>query len=145
MIDLKTINENLAKAKEDVAFWERARTVFLDPRINPSLQYNSLNLPMPFPVAPLHRPYGELKRKIEMVLPDTGEAGMTTGELVQLLVGQGYVFLAKVPSIAANEALRSLSEEGNAVNVGMRGISKLWTRGKRKDQETTVVEQEGAR
>ncbi len=139
MIDLKTIDENLAKAKEDVAFWEKARVVFLDPRITQAQQSLPLqSLPVPFPIPPAPRPYGEVKRRVLAVLPERDQPGLSTAELADRLTREGFVFVAKVPSIAVNEALRSLLEEGKAVNAGMRGISKLWTKGYQEDRKETT-------
>ena len=134
MIDLTTIDERLAKAKEDVAFWERARSIFIDPRIS-LVELDRERLPVAQPLSPAtpHRPYGELKRKVLEVLPPYGSVGTTTNEIVSGMQRGGYVFASRVPAIAVNEALVSLGDE--AFMAGRRGISKLWTLGELKTQD----------
>lgn len=131
MINLKAIDEHIAKAKEDLAFWERARSIFIDPRMaqldQPS--YQDIISLSPLPIMSINpvRPYGELKRKVYEHLPSFGAAGIMVVDIVRQMQEQGYVFAAKVPAIAVNEALVSLGD--SAYLAGRRGISKLWTKG----------------
>lgn len=149
MIDLKTIDENLAKAKADVTFWENVRTVFLDPRIA------GVSGMQPRPAAPQApsypitserlfrdnggRTYGELRRRVLEQLPAYGANGITVNEIVDALLKAGYVFLAKDPSIAVNEALRGMESSKQCVIAGKRGLANLWTRAALEVQEPAVA------
>lgn len=130
MIDLKQIDEYLAKAKEDVAFWERARAVFLDPRIAQVSVSEPLDtLPEPIPVSAMPRPYGELKRKVFEALPPWGSGNaLTTSAIVAKLMAQGYVFVSKTPAIAVNEALVTLEADGDAFMATKVGNARYWTK-----------------
>jgi hypothetical protein len=123
MFDLKTIEESLAKAKADVAFWQSAKSVLSDPRMAALAQEGD---------APSHRVYGNLKKAVYGVLPGVGEAGMTTAEIVEAMKDDGYVFNSKNHAISVNEALNTLAEKGEAIMVGRNGVAKLWTRGEIK-------------
>jgi hypothetical protein len=137
-INLKDVEERLAKAKEEAAFWEKAHAILADPRLN------SLAMPEPRPMTPTATPevpraYGEMKNSVYAVLPeaDAGIAArMTTLEIVARLQETGYVFKAKEPSIAVNGALTALAEKGFAEWSGRRGNAKLW---KKKRQMKEVV------
>jgi hypothetical protein len=136
MIHLKTIDENLAKAKADVTFWETARAVFVDPRIaqvaptQPALQAASPNH--------LQRPYGELKKKVLEALPDWGKVAFSTAMLVEQMEKAGYVFASKTPAISVNEALVNLEAEELAFMVEKRGVTRFWTKMQPKRQEAPV-------
>ena len=130
-IDLKTIDEHLAKAKEETAFWERARAVVLDPRIaniaeTPAIKPPPKTALLPG-LGPPPRPYGELKRKVLEALPEYGSDGVTTTEIAVVMEQSGYQFATRTPGIAVNEALVSLGDQVKI--VGRRGIAKLWTKG----------------
>lgn len=142
MIDLKTIDDNLAKAKEDVIFWENAKALLMDPRIS-QMGKASGPAPTPEPVPPAvtvmvpgPRPYGELKRKVYETLPEAGESGMTTAEISFAMLRAGFVFNSRVPAIAVNEALASLGEQVQV--VGKKGLAKLWTKGERQEPEQSA-------
>lgn len=137
MIDLKHIDEQLAKAKEDVAFWEKARVVFLDPRISQVSRYQTIDvLPAPAPVSVVQRPYGELKRKVFDTLPEWGiRAGLTTANIVERLTGEGYVFVSKTPAVSVNEALVTLEVEGKAFMFEKVGNTRYWTKAQAKPAE----------
>jgi hypothetical protein len=135
MIDLKTIDENLAKAKADVTFWETAKALFLDPRI---MQATSTK-PTP-PMAPpaagqQPRPYGELKKKVLEALPEWGQPPVSTVMLVLQMEEAGYVFASKTPAISVNEALVGLEAEELAFMVEKRGVTRFWTKMQPKRQE----------
>jgi hypothetical protein len=136
-IDLKSINENLAKAKAEADFWEMARQVLSDPRIAGV----DRAVASPPPLAS-HTPsstprlYGDLMQRVFESLPDLdGLPSMTTSSIVDHLMTSGYEFQAKEPSIAVNGALVSLQEKGLAKTVGRRGNAKLWRKGKQENQE----------
>jgi len=128
-IDLNTIDEKLAKAKEEVAFWERAKAVFLDPRIS---QIAAPPTTGNFSIRPRPRPYGELKRRVWETLPPAGHPGITTQEIADAMQRSGFVFVSQTPMIAVNEALVSLEDQ--VQNVGKRGLAKLWTKGEGKTE-----------
>lgn len=142
MIDLKTIDDNLAKAKEDVIFWENARALFLDPRISQIGEISaSTTVPASLPpadtvIVPAPRPYGELKRKVYETLPAAGQSGMTTAEISLAMIHDGFIFASRVPAIAVNEALASLGEQAQV--VGKRGLAKLWTKGRKQEPEQSA-------
>jgi len=131
MIDLKTINENLANAKADVAFWEKARAVFLDPRIA-GIEGERLvlaALPEPSPVGTVQpRTYGELKKRVYDALPAWGEAPAGTSKLVAVMERSGYVFASKTPAISVNEALVTLEIEELAFMAVKQGVTRFWTK-----------------
>jgi hypothetical protein len=140
-IDLKDVEERLAKAKEEAEFWEKARTILADPRLN------SITAPQPRPITPIAAPeapraYGEMKNSVYAVLPEA-DAGiaerMTTLEIVARLQEKGYAFKAKEPQIAVNGALTALEEKGFVEWSGKRGNAKLWRRKRQKSQEATEV------
>ena len=136
MIDLKTIDERLAKAKEDVAFWESARAVFLDPRISGD-EAKPVSIGKPAeprqiqvrlrPAFAHPRTYGELKRRVLEFVPDFGTQPMTTTEIAAAMITSGYSFASRSPTIAVNEALASLGDRVKV--VGKQGLAKLWTKG----------------
>jgi hypothetical protein len=128
MIDLKTINENLAKANEDVAFWEKARVLFLDPRMAQAASTQLTALPTASPVGSQVRPYGELKRRVLESLPEWGERPLNTNSLVEKMEQSGYVFSSKTPPISVNEALVALEAEGSAFMVEKIGVARFWTK-----------------
>ena len=137
MIDLNAINENLAKAKADVEFWEKARALFLDPRITQANSTQLTALPAPSPVGPPSRPYGELKRKVLETLPewkDEGECYSTTA-IVKKMEARGYVFASKTPAISVNEALVNLDKEGLAAVGNTVNGTRYWIKAPPKDQE----------
>jgi hypothetical protein len=135
MIDLKTINENLAKAKEDVLFWEKAKALFLDPRISQAFPVRLNGLPTPTPLNALPRPYGEVKKKVFEALPKWGDPSVSTSMLVERMEKGGYVFVSKAPAISVNEALVNLEAEGLAFMVEKRGVTRYWTKMQPKRQE----------
>jgi len=131
-INLKDVEERLAKAKEEAEFWAKARAILADPRLD------SLATPRQHPItstATLDTPraYGEMKNSVYAVLPEA-DAGiaerMTTLEIVAKLQAKGYVFKAQAPSIAVNGALTALEEKGFAEWSGRRGNAKLWRKKK---------------
>ena len=139
MVDLKTLDERLAKAKEEAEFWERARTLLADPRMTQVLGENPVNasaleteLP-PNGTTTGPRPRGQVRRKVWESLPPYGEreVAVTIREIVNRLTAQGYVFEAKEPEVAVNAALVALEAEHAAQNTGRRGKAKLWTKGAR--------------
>jgi hypothetical protein len=132
-MDLKTIDENLAKAKADVSFWETARNVFLDPRIS-GLLVNSKpapSLPPAVPASTMPRPYGELKETVKKTLQARWGEKMTTSDIAKAMKDSGYVFVSKTPTIAVSGALESLGIK----TCGMRGSSYLYKLDSPKDQE----------
>lgn len=126
MIDLKTIDERLEKAKADVKFWEDARRVLLDPRISGLGTTQNLKLESPFPPPPPRSSYGDLRKRVAEFLAVAPLEGVTTQEIADGLQQSGYIFSAKNPVIAVNEALQALG--GEAEPVGKKGNSKLWAR-----------------
>jgi hypothetical protein len=147
-IDLQTIEERLAKAKEEAAFWEKARAILEDPRLK------DLITPQPRPVssaqstftqAAAPRAYGELKSRVYAVLPDADTyASSTTQQIVDNLIEAGYVFQAKEPTIAVNGALVALEGQGLAEAYGKRGNAKLWRKKRQKREEQNQEAPEGA-
>jgi hypothetical protein len=137
MIDLSHIDEQLAKAKEDVAFWEKARAVFLDPRIAQVSRYQTIDvLPSPSPVSTAQRPYGELKRKVLDALPGWAlGVPVSTSKIVETLTSTGYVFASKTPAISVNEALVSLEADGDAFMASKVGNTRFWTKPQPKPVE----------
>lgn len=144
-IDLQTVEERLAKAKEEAAFWEKARAILADPRLK------DLTVPQPRPVSmapstfsptsaatPVPRTYGELKNRVYGTLPspeaNIGER-VTIQQIVTKLRAEGYVFQAKDPTIAVNGALMALEGQGLSESYGKRGNAKLWRKKRQKNQE----------
>jgi len=123
MLDLATIEKRLAQAKEDVAFYENAKRILSDPRLQAENDVPQDSLP------PAPRAYGEVKRSVQSYLLNLGDDGTTTAEIVKAMQKDGFVFTAKVPIVAVNEALQSLAKDGLAKHVGKRGLSVLWTKG----------------
>ncbi len=140
MIDLATINERLAKAKEDVAFWERALAVFLDPRIaQVSVAKPVIKLPEPTQLSPGPRPYGELKRKGFEALPDWGShATVRTSDIVDKLTAAGYMFASITPAVSVNEALVTLESEDKAFMFEKIGNTRYWMKTQPKSTSTAV-------
>jgi hypothetical protein len=149
-LDMHIIDERIAKAKEELIFWENARIVLLDPRIvqlappappaapaapaaapaTPPAQ----DPPMGTPSAP--RVYGELKQKVYSVLPDFESNQVAPiGWIIQQLGAIGYVFKAKDPSIAVNGALVSLQEQGLVESPQKKGNTKFWRKKPAINQE----------
>jgi hypothetical protein len=124
--DLAIIQRNLAKAKADVEFWERANSILSDPRIagtttTPQFSLNSK------PV------YGELRKQVHNTLPEHGQKGISIKEIVRLLLATGYVFSAKLPGVAVNDALRLLAKSGDAIKSDTEGLAHLWTKGESQE------------
>lgn len=143
-IDLKAIDERLAKAKEEAEFWEKAKAVLADPRVRAisSEEVRPANVIRTLFVSgdtsQAAGIYGELRKNVLEILPDA-EANigtrMTTQQIVDLLRQRGYVFAAKEPTIAVNGALMALEGKGLAESVGKRGNAKLWRKKRQKSQE----------
>jgi hypothetical protein len=138
MVDLKSIDERLAKAREEAEFWERARALLADPRMAQVLKENENTAPAQDAAQSSNgdgasRPRGQVRRKVWESLPQYGvrETAVTTGEIVAQLTAQGYIFEAKKPEVAVNAALVSLEAEQAAQATGKRGKAKLWTKGSR--------------
>jgi hypothetical protein len=134
-IDLQTIDERLAKAREDAEFWEKAKEVLSDPRITP-LSTPQFRAPAtsPSPVAP--RLYGEVKQRVYAVLPNAdSKASLSTNDIVELLEKQGYVFNAKDSRIAVNGALTALEKQGIAHPVEKVRNARYWRRKKMDGQD----------
>lgn len=134
-IDLKTIDERLAKAKEDAAFWEKARAILSDPRMSQGEQNQQPTQTERRPsTAP--RAYGEQVARVLEVLPSADtRASLTTKQIVEQLQGSGYVFQSSDPQVAVNGALIALEGQGLAQSVGKVGNAKLWRKKKAKSQE----------
>lgn len=123
-IDLETIDEHLEKAKKEVAFWELAREVLLDPRISGH----------GIGIAGAPRLYGELRGKVFGLLPNMDTVpGIRVKQIVDDLKASGYVFTAKIPEVAVNEALVALQRKGQAKVAGKEGIARLWTKGENQE------------
>jgi hypothetical protein len=131
-LDINTIEENLAKAKADMEFWEKAKIVLTDPRISGVIDHRAATHSTTVAPAPPVRAYGELKKRVYGLLPAYGEGGTTTTEIVEELKADGYVFISKHPGMAVNEALNALEKDKKAYVAAKRGIAKVWTRGERK-------------
>lgn len=143
---LESIEERLAKAKEEAEFWEKARAVLADPRLKeiavPAVKDGNGALHVPSD-SPMPRVYGELRSSVYAVLPnaDAGIADrLTTPKIVARLQEQGYVFQSREPGIAVNGALVALEDKGLAEWSGKRGNAKLW----RKKRQKTPEAPEGA-
>jgi hypothetical protein len=140
-IDLKSIEERLAKAKEEAAYWEKAQAVFNDPR------WKDLSVPESQPVngvlaksvaPPVPGAYGSLRAMVHGALPNGDAAAAerkTSKDVVSQLQSGGYEFNAKDPIVAVNSALIALEEKGLAESLGKRGLAKLWRKKKQKSQE----------
>src|ERR1039458_9461199 len=129
-LSLEAIYERLAKAKEDVAFWERARAVFTDPRIMQDEQ-NQQHTPIATRPSTGPRAYGEQVERVLGVLPSAeSRASINTRQSVDLLQKDGYVFQAGDPQVAVNGALVALEGQGLAQQVGKVGNAKLWRKKK---------------
>jgi hypothetical protein len=141
ILSLDSIEEHLAKAKEDAAFWERARAIMADPRmkaISASEPQRTSSVAVAFSAPSIPQAYGELKKNVYAVLPDADAnigARVTTQQIVSSLKQGGYVFKAKEPTIAVNGALMTLEEKGLAESCGKRGNAKLWRKKRQKSQE----------
>jgi hypothetical protein len=154
-IDIATIDERLAKAKEEAEFWEKARAVLADPRLQAisgekaptvqrglsATQSQTIQTAIAGP-----RAYGELQANVYGVLPEA-DAGvnhrLTTQQIVERLQNKGYKFVAKEPAIAVNGALITLEAKGLVDWSAKRGNAKLW-RKKRQRVETVQESQEPA-
>ena len=146
-IDLKTIDEKLAKAREDLAFWENLRSAFLDPRVTG----DDLNIREPKRylirggAKPSHMhagraPYGEIRKRVLEALPPFGQTPLRSTEIADAMVRSGYVFKARTPSIAVNGALVAL---GSSVHMAKSdGLSKLWTLAPDKDMTDSQDQQQ---
>src|ERR1700722_18102364 len=120
MVDLKTIDERLAKIREEAEFLERARALLADPRMEQLLGERIVSSPTPAPPAATtsismstngagRRPHGELKRKVlEMLPPEDSTTPISTKEIVRNLIASGYILQAKDHEMAVNAALVSL-------------------------------------
>jgi len=150
-IDLQTIDERLAKAKEEAEFWEKARAVLADPRLR---AIEEDKLPPVFDARPtvsdrpqtsvtVPRAYGELKNRVFATLPEFN-AGIneriTTQQIVERLKQQGYVFVSKDPTIAVNGALAAFEEKKIAEWNGKRGNAKLWRKKRPQSPAEQVLE-----
>ena len=121
--DMETIESSLAKAKADVEFWESAKRVLSDPRISGLVRGETA----PFSGS-AYRAYGDVRRAVIKHLPHFGTQPTTTTDLISNMEVGGYVFTAKQPTVAVNDALVGMEKQGLAVCVGRAGISKLWTK-----------------
>ena len=136
--DLKTIDERLAKAKEDAEFWERARSILADPRLK---EVSAPDSPVPAETpemakAPMPKAYGGLQNGAYLTLPPPGTPllqCLTTRQIVDLMRQGGFQFESKEPMIAVNGALVTLMEKRKAESAGYRGNARLWR--KKKSQE----------
>ena len=137
-IDLKTVDERLAKAKEEADFWEKARAILADPRlaaINGDVPRTLTAVPIP---QAMPGAYGEMQSRVYDALPEAdanSAARMTTQQLVLRMELAGYVFKAKDPMVAVNAALVGLEGKGLAEWHGKRGLAKLWRKKRQQSQE----------
>lgn len=128
-VDFKSVDERLAKAREEAEFWERARVLLADPRMEPVLNGAQTAAPA-ISSLPGGRPYGEVRRKVYEMLPGAGSRpGATTADLEVAMKATGYVFASKLPQVAINEALVALEKNHQARVVGKKGRARLWTKG----------------
>lgn len=133
-LDIKTVDERLAKAKEDAAFWEKARSVLDDPRMRAILGQQAPSgevEPRTLAARPMPRAYGSLKHNVLAALPGP-DADMsqrvTTRQIVATLETKGFVFTAADKEVAVNGALVALKDQGLAEWSGRMGNAKLWRR-----------------
>jgi hypothetical protein len=126
---LEAFKQELAKAQEAVAFWEKAVAVASDPR---AAQYTTIE------AVSGKKIYGDLQHGVLQVLPEPGTAGIPVTAIVSMMESGGYSFTSKFPNVAVNEALKSLSEKQKAVSVGKNGIAKLWTKATAGATTTTI-------
>lgn len=127
-LDMNTIDQNLAKARADVEFWEKVKEVFSDPRIAGPDAAPIATLLRPRPVNSARGGYGDQKRSVFGALPDYGQMGRTSAQLIESMKGNGYVFVAKYPIASVNDSLKALADEGKATVVGKDGVANLWTK-----------------
>ena len=139
-IDLKTIDERLAKAKEEADFWEKARAVLDDPRLR---ALSGADVQLANGNGNQHTvpgAYGSLRSMVYEALPDAdanSATRLTTTQLVLKLEQGGYVFNAKDPMVAVNGALVALEEKELAEWKDKRGLAKLWRKKRLKSQEAS--------
>jgi hypothetical protein len=144
-VNLQALEEQIAKAKEDLEFLEKARAVLADPRISGILG------PQPRPVTATQidtspitpKPYGELKDKVFSFLPEADtRADITVNEIVEKMLAEGYRFTAKEYGIAVNGALVALEAADRAQTVGKKGNAKLWRKKKQRISEASTFLQD---
>jgi hypothetical protein len=123
-LSIQSAKENLAKAKEDVQFWENAVRLLSDPRIENAASTSRA------PKKPLPRPYGELKRQVLAALSDwkIGCPCYSANGIVGRMEDAGYVFATKTPSISVNEALVNLQKEGLAAVAMQKNGVRFWAK-----------------
>lgn len=68
------------------------------------------------------------QREAQVFGAEFGEQGTTSTEIRRKIEADGYVFAAKYPGMAVNEALNALEEDKRAFVAAKRGIAKVWTR-----------------
>ena len=129
-LTIQTAKENLAKAREDVQFWENALRLLSDPRIaNGGEESKTVATPPPTPPAS-PRPYGELKRRVFAALPEWNQTKVVnTKWIVAKLQADGFVFASKTPAISVNEALVTLEGDELAFMGLKKGVSRYWKKG----------------
>jgi hypothetical protein len=150
-LDLQTIDERLAKAKEEADFWEKARAILADPRLQAMTGTKPAD-PQPRPVTHSQPPastatpraYGELQSHVYDALPEP-DAGLhfrvTTQQIVDRLREQKYVFIAKEPTIAVNGALIAMEGKQLVEWSGKRGNAKLWRKKRPKAEFALQMEE----
>jgi hypothetical protein len=150
-LDLQTIDERLAKAKEEADFWEKARAILADPRLQAMTGAKPAD-PRPRPIThsqppmatAMPRAYGELQTHVYEALPEP-DAGLyhrvTTQQIVESLLERKYVFIAKEPTIAVNGALIAMEGKQLVEWAGKRGNAKLWRKKRLRGEAALQMEE----
>lgn len=134
-ITIEEIAKNLEQARADVAFWEKAMEVLTDPRISNTSRPQSLETSKKIEARsrqlfsmPTKGTYGTLKGTVYDSLPAAGNPPVTVSQIIENMKSNGYMFAAKIPGIAVNEALRSLAKDHKAYVAAKAGMVQLWAR-----------------
>lgn len=135
MLDLRTIDDNIARLRTDLEFWEQAKRILTDPRI---VGATPAKLPFPTPAAAeliatqnqlrQRTAYGDVRNAVLLMLPNHGGPPIGSREIVDGLIASGFRFKAKHQVMAVNDALSGLEQAGKAIVVRKEGIAKLWTK-----------------
>ena len=144
-IDLNTAKDRLAQARADVDFYANLVKLLGDPRLSgvvdsPTVLVSpaqAVVMPSPpfvletgFVPPPTKRsPRGEVRRKVNEVLPEIDGEAISTARILELLTAKGYIFVSKHPLMAINDALGELQGEGKAKLAKRVGVTNYWTKG----------------
>lgn len=137
---IEQLDQKIIEAQGKLDYWKGLREMVLNPLFRELEQspnghrsetrdalMQALRDSTPRPTTPSPE-YGAIRRMTLDALPFEGE-GVTTNQLAEQLISQGYVFKSKWPTISVNEALRTLQAQGVARPVGKNSSNGvLWLR-----------------